>query len=703
MIAVDLKYNMPMDSTDQVQTRGSSQLNLALVELKDVFCDYFEGLVDDCCYRLEIDFGIHLGQKRAHIEKQAYIDLLQSLKQQKPGIKKSYLQAVSDLFDGGNVAGQAPKITQIVNAQLVEKDASIEEEYILNSIVRKTGHLYLEDINKLNSKIAAWKGKRVIKALENPVCPENLVQALVSVINNLDLKTEYKVALYKVFDEKVFSQLGFVYSALNKITTAPVVTLLKDTKKTKPDEINPAPVINNSEPNKHFQLIQKNLTTWRAKQSDTPYSDMLTSYDETDETYALYEINNALEIIRQFAEYDSADFSPETQPIKWIIKQKLDDIFPDSVTKRFSRDDEDVLDLIAYLFQHIHNERSISDDLKTDLLKLEHPLSELVLSNHGFLFDSNGVGRLLLDSLFDAALFVDEKDHAGVLIKNRIEKLINRIFSDSSCGTDEIKVLLEDFLLFEEKNKKRRNILQQRTVQLVKNKEQLDLSKHIVHREILLSTQGQVIPEKINRFLFDVWRDYLLLIFLRKNDEPEEWVDALSTMKNLVASVNPPQDELQRKKILKLLPALIKELRIGLKRISYDKHSQSAFFKELAVFHVLLMNKNELQGSKSESAVVIPSIDEMVDQYELTEDENYAQIAKLNLGQWLSFDVGASIGWGQLAWKNEETGLHLFTDKQGKKFMEVSLKDLLGYFKMDQVTLIKHFPHPFTQQIFSQL
>ena len=102
MIAVDLKYNMPMDSTDQVQTRGSSQLNLALVELKDVFCDYFEGLVDDCCYRLEIDFGIHLGQKRAHIEKQAYIDLLQSLKQQKSGMfgffLPVYLQVASIFF-----------------------------------------------------------------------------------------------------------------------------------------------------------------------------------------------------------------------------------------------------------------------------------------------------------------------------------------------------------------------------------------------------------------------------------------------------------------------------------------------------------------------------------------------------------------------------------------------------------------------------
>ena len=240
-------------------------------------------------------------------------------------------------------------------------------------------------------------------------------------------------------------------------------------------------------------------------------------------------------------------------------------------------------------------------------------------------------------------------------------------------------------------------------MQLVKNKEKLALSKKFVHREIIQCIQGQPLPEKISRFLLDVWQDYLLLIYLRKDDEPDTWVNAVDAMKNLIGSVNPPKDDIERKKILRLLPSLIKELRTGLKRISYDKHSQSAFFKELAVFHVLLMNKNEVQIARSEAEVTIHAIDDMVEQYELTEDESYAKIAEIKLGQWLTFKIDSMFSWGQLVWRSEETDSYLFTDKQGKKLMEVQLKELFEYFKNDQVTVTKFYNHPFTEQVFNQL
>lgn len=702
MIALEPKYDMTMENTDQSQ-KHTLQQHLVLDELKTVFCDCFEGLVDDCCYRLEIDFGIQLGQKRTQIDKDAYSHLLQSLKQQKPDIKKAYLQQVLALFESTQVVFQAPEKINILNAQLA-KDESVEEDFILKKIVRNTNHLFLEDIHKLNNKIAAWAEKRVISEVENPVCPANLVRALVAVVSKLDVQTEYKVALYKVFDEKVFSQLGFIYVELNKIKMPSSVTLIKSTNNEESEKPQSEVAGNINQQNESFQKLQNSFVEWRADNPDSAYIDMSTSYDELDETYQLYEINNALEIIRQFAEVGGDDdLKDAAKPIKWLVKQKLDDFDPQSSTKRLARNDEDILDLIAYLFQHIENESSIAEPLRASLLKLKYSLSGLTLSQYGFLFDLKGVGRQLLDVLYEESLFIDLNDHAGQLIKKKIDTLISRIFTDRSCGSDEIKDLLDDFVIFSQKNKKRCAILQQRTIQLVKNKEKLALSKQFVNREIIQCIQGQPLPEKVSCFLLDVWQGYLLLIYLRKDEEPEIWLNAVDAMKNLVRSVNPPKDDIERKEILKLLPALIKELRTGLKRISYDKHSQSAFFKELAVFHVLLMNKNELQVRRSDVEVSIATIDDMVEQYELKEDESYTKITEIKLGQWLTFKIDSVFSWGQLVWRSEETDSYLFTDKQGKKLMEVPLKELLEYFKNDQVAVTTFYNRPFTEHVFNQL
>ena len=692
MIALKLKDNISMDNPNQPHAKASQQ-HLVLDELKDVFCDCFEALVDDCCYRLEIDFGIQLGSKRTQLEKQTYSDLLQSIKQQKKSIQKAYLQEVSALFESTNSISQTPEEINLLEAQLAQ-DASVEEDFILKKIVRNSKHLFMEDLNKLNHKIAAWAGRKVIAEKENPVCPANLVQALVAVIGKLNLKTEYKVALYKVFNDKVFSQLGFVYGELNKISKAASAPLLKvaDNKE----------IIVNT-PNESFKKLQKNLINWRNNQADSAYKDMSLSYDELDETYELYEINNALEIIRQFAEYDSDDLQQTFKPIKWLVKQKLDDIAPDCSTKRLSKNNEDTLDLIAYLFQHIKNESSISEQLRISLLKLIYPFSELALSNYAFLFEPKGVGRQLIDALYEAVIFVDLNNHSATPTQEKIDKLVSCIFTDSSCGIDEIKGLLDDFVIFMQKNSKRHDILQQRTIQLIKNKENLELSKQFVNREITLCVQGKALPEKIGTFLFDVWQDYLLLIYLRKDDEPEVWVHALDAMKNLISSVTPPKDDLERKQILKLLPSLIKELRAGLKRISYDKHSQSAFFKELAVFHVLLMNKNELQMDTVNTQQAPAPIEDLVEQYDLTEDDSYSQVAEVKLGQWLAFNINSEITWGQLAWKSEETNLYLFTDKYGNKLIKITLKDLLGHFKNNRVVIEKFYAPPFTEHVFNQL
>ena len=693
MIAVDLKYNVPMNNDN-----NKIEQPPVLEELKTVFCDFFEDLVDDCCYQLENEFGIQLGQKRIQIGKPVYTQLLQLLKQQKSLIKKHYLDEVETLFQPRDDSAKEKTKIDLLGAGL-SKDTSVEQEYVIKMIVRNTNSLFLEDINTLNKKIAAWKGKRILNKLENPVSPENLVQALSLVINQLELQDSYKTVLFKVFDEKVFSQLGFVYKELNKIKKTIVVVKLKAGDEPANNKAGLPGERRSSEESGEFSYLQKKLAAWRVNCLDSAYHEMSASYGEQSETFEAYEVINALEIIRQFSDYDNIDFNQDDKPLKWLVKQKLDDINSANSTKILTKDQEDILDLISYLFKSIKQDELIVEPLRMRLLKLQYPFAELSLSAPGFLVAADGVGRQLIDCLYGAGRFIclDMLDNS--VVKKEIDKLVEMVFTDMSCGIDEIHTLLNDFIGFIDKNHKRNQILQQRSVQLIHNKEKLQLAKQRVHSEIIQNIQDIELPEKIVNFLFEVWQDYLLLIYLHKDEEPDSWLDAVTTMQNLICSVIPPNDEIERKKTLKLLPALIKELRVGLKRISYDRHLQSIFFKELAVFHVLLMNKNAVQATNQ--VYEESSSEQLVD---LDSERLVCRGAnKIKIGQWLSFINKSIVNWGQLAWRSKETNSCLFTDKNGTKLLEISLYDLENQLQKDQIKTINYYKKPFTQEIFSQL
>ncbi len=108
--------------------------------------------------------------------------------------------------------------------------------------------------------------------------------------------------------------------------------------------------------------------------------------------------------------------------------------------------------------------------------------------------------------------------------------------------------------------------------------------------------KGKALPIAIVEFLRNVWSEVLLDAYTDKEEQPERWEKSVQAMDDLIVSVMPPADDHQRKQILKVLPGLIAELRKGLKQISYDKTAQSRFFKDLAVWHIILMDKNGKNG-----------------------------------------------------------------------------------------------------------
>jgi hypothetical protein len=171
-----------------------------------------------------------------------------------------------------------------------------------------------------------------------------------------------------------------------------------------------------------------------------------------------------------------------------------------------------------------------------------------------------------------------------------------------------------------------------------------------------------------------------------KTEQPELWDNSVRAMDELITSVLPPADDLSRKQLLKMLPGLIAELRKGLKLISYAKPAQSRFFKDLAVWHIILMDKKE--ANKTVCPINKPNVlTEKINALTIA-DESTEQAKNLSEQSWVTFTSAARKQWSKLVWKDDIMETRVFVGKSGEKMFEIKTVELAEKLRLGQAAVI---------------
>jgi hypothetical protein len=257
--------------------------------------------------------------------------------------------------------------------------------------------------------------------------------------------------------------------------------------------------------------------------------------------------------------------------------------------------------------------------------------------------------------------------------------------------------------------------------QLMCNKEVQVSNRQAVAMAIENNIQDKELPAAIAVFLRDVWQDVLLAAYERKEEEPERWEKSVQAMDELIISVMPPADDDEKKRILNLLPELIAELRKGLRQISYDKSAQSHFFKDLAVWHITLMNKKVATGYINKSRAVPVNRAEII--AEVVADNITEQVSNLAEESWVAFISESGRQWGKLAWKGVDNCMNagggrtmhgaakrcvesrnmLFVGKNGEKILEIQMDELAEKLRQGQAAIVKMNEKTITERALSKL
>lgn len=247
--------------------------------------------------------------------------------------------------------------------------------------------------------------------------------------------------------------------------------------------------------------------------------------------------------------------------------------------------DSMTLDIVAMLFDYILDDRRIPDGLKALIGRLQIPALKVAMLDKAFFSQRSHPARRLLDRLAEAAIGWDDAEgHEGGLYR-KMEELVQRVLSEFDDRLGVFSEVLEDFDSYLAEEKKRADALTGITVQVVHRQEQREIARIVAHDEIRRRVQAGQVSEVILEFLVGCWEPALAAVHAQSGEGSESWGKAIETMDELIWSVAPKREPDDRKRLVAMLPGLLKRLQDGMALAGVADATRDQFFTKLVRCH----------------------------------------------------------------------------------------------------------------------
>lgn len=250
----------------------------------------------------------------------------------------------------------------------------------------------------------------------------------------------------------------------------------------------------------------------------------------------------------------------ELPPLEQLIKNSAGD----GKGVALERDGANRLSFVDNVFQTLHNNFEVSEDMAPSLARLRVPIARLSLQEPRFFAQPEHPAYKLLDKLSMLA----SADHTvSRSLQSKVAALIDRVANEY---TDDSSVFANaqselDALVSQQHRVLDRNIA--RVISGQEGQEKLGRAQRRVEQLIRDNLDGDKAPEPLVELLDDGWRSALVQLALREGDESVAWREESALLKSLIEDFrHSTGDELPEKEIREMqlrLRALNKRLNVS--------------------------------------------------------------------------------------------------------------------------------------------
>ena len=583
----------------QVREKGKQLLSKSLHQVFDNADDALFTLADKATNNQEQNLYFESMRevriRRRHMEAkfetaidQAFIDLLD--KKQGDDPSESYL---------------ADQNINIDDLSLVKND-DLEELVAVDSMVSKANSSCGESLQFLSMRIDSLVPTKVYQK-NNPFGPQVICHSFINTAKDLDADIKAKLVLFKLFDQYVVTQLPAIHEALNH-------TLV---------ELGVLPSIQQSKSRGGQSGVAAQFAA-SANAAGTPANVTAAAQDTLNALRGLMhpqsgggtgpvvvggqiagngigggasyspmqgeELLGALSQLQgqqQTAWHQGGPVVAAPMDVNGFINQLLQS---QGGQRQLGGMEADVINLVKMLFEFILDDRNLAAPLKAMIGRLQIPILKVALLDKTFFNKAGHPARRLLNEMATASLGWQEdpncdgepQDPLYKKVQAIVYTLLSEFESDVSIFTD----MLTDFVAFIDRERRRANILEQRTLDAEDGKAKAEAARRQVKEALHGILQDKSLPASAQKIIDNAWSDVLFLICLREGASSDTWRDALQTADDLIWSVTVPVDQEARSQLLGMIPRIVRNLRNGLEKISFNPFELTQLLGQLEKLHM---------------------------------------------------------------------------------------------------------------------
>lgn len=725
-------------TAEQSPTSPVGRLPVALIQVRDKAAQQLKQNLQSLFDNADDTLFEMADRATSNAEQNAFFEAMRDLRLKRKSIERGFLQKVFESFANLNqyeIGKPQPALDGVSfdSLSLVQND-ELEETVALDAMVAKVMSRDAMALGHLTTRLNAVISKK-LDDKSNPLGPTLLSEYFLDACSGLGVEIKVKLIILKLFEKYVLGSCDILYAEANQaLVNAGVLPELKSAPPRR-QQRPAASAYAQSSGEEGISLLEG--ADQSVQEVFGALQDLLsqvrgTAMPRRAQVADALPItsNDLMRLLSHMQQRAPAHVNIEDFDLRDQLERLLERASVKSGKARVVGEvDEDVINLVSMLFEFILDDRTLPDSLKALIGRLQIPMLKVAVLDKTFFSRGSHPARRLLNEIASAALgWVDQDDAQRDSLYQKIEQVVQRLLNDFVDDPAIFSELLAEFMAFTGDERRRSELLEQRTRDAEEGSAKAELARRQVEQALNERLLGKILPEVVVRLLQEAWSKVLMLTCLKHGVDSEEWQAALQTMDDLVWSVTPHEDPEARLRLLELVPGLLKALREGMASAAFDPFSTSEFFSQLEALHVQAFKRAAaepevapeesttdaaqagielplLELPVAEEAEPAPAMVEVVEEIVLLapgqthpqepdvalpdDDEALQQVESLRVGSWVEFQEDDEHKLRcKLAAIIKPTGKYVFVNRTGMKVLEKSRNALAVEFRRNTIRLL---------------
>ncbi|AGG90011.1 DUF1631 domain-containing protein [Rhodanobacter denitrificans] len=637
-----------------------------------------------------------------------YFDGMREVRKRRPAVERSFLGAISRHIGelphpqlSGNPASPfgTPELTLVA-------DNELEESLAITSMISKNDARLARELFTVNQRLSVICGGRKIEDSSNPVAPAILAQAFRQALHELSADMRVKLIIYKLFDRYVLSSLEELYQEINtELVRAGVLPQLRhevlrgDAKGAGPAAADATDEATGEIPSDLLQTLHALFSARRGPAAGGMHaipSGPLPSANELLGALSVLQSQIASAGPLPYAQPDdAAALSREVLQLKGQLLTQLGALRGEKPSN-VATIDEDTIDLVGMLFEFILEDRNLPATMQVMLARLQIPYLKAAILDRKLFAHRQHPARRLLDCLAEQAKSWSEESDRDRRLHDKVKSTVDQLLHDFDNDMGIFERLLVDLQQFQDLNKRRSELAEQRVAESTRGREKLEQARRRAAREILDRIGEHKLPPLVHGVLARAWANHLVLTLLRQGEGSPEFKSALRFVDDFIASTKPATTLESRQALRQMLPGIERALRQGLANVAFQEQDIERLLGQLHTYYRQQLGETPeateavVVGEDAAMLAIPDSIQPVIDQDTTPPDSveedlveapldspEWHQVQSLQPGTWLEFCLpDEPMTRAKLSWISPMSGRYLFVNRRGLKVADYSPQDL---------------------------